>query len=300
MNRLDGLTAIVTGAGRGLGREHALLLAELGAHVVVNDNGGDLSGTGADKAPAQQVVEEITAAGGSAIAHISSVSDWDATKALVDCAVETYGGLDILVNNAGILRDRTIVQMSEEDWDLVLDVHVKGHFNVLKHAATYWRNESKAGRQRTAAIVNTTSGSGLKGNVGQANYASAKAGIAVLTVVAARELERYGVRSNAIAPVARTRLTMSTPGLADRLAATAQLEFDEWDPAHIAPLVAWLVSPRCQVSGRVFSIRGGLVEMHDQWPVVETFRKDGAWTVDELEKAMADLPAGPPSLTASA
>jgi len=291
METLTDRVAIVTGAGRGLGREHALLFAELGARVVVNDNGTAPDGTGDDRVPAQDVVDEITARGGEAVAHIGSVSDWDAGKEMIDLAVNTFGRLDILVNNAGILRDRTIVNMSESEFDSVVDVHLKGHFVPLRHAAEYWRNRAKAGDATDAAVINTSSGSGLRGNPGQANYASAKAGIAALTQVAARELERYQVRVNAIAPVARTRLTLQTPGLGDRVA-VADGEFDMWAPENVSPVVAWLAQADCQVSGQVFTVVGGMVGWEDGWARRETFQNEQRWTQEQLAKRLAGLPAG--------
>src|SRR5215471_14851056 len=218
MGALDGRIAIITGAGRGLGREHALLFAREGAKVVVNDLGGDMHGEGADRAPAQQVVDEITAMGGEAVANLDSAADWEGAERLIRTAIDTFGDLHVLVNNAGILRDRVIVNISEDEWDSVVRVHLKGHFAPMHFAANYWREQTKSGREVNAAIVNTTSTSGLFSNPGQANYDSAKSGIATLTQVMAKELVRYGVRANAIAPGARTRLTLSTPGLGEAIA----------------------------------------------------------------------------------
>src|SRR4030081_3087555 len=200
MGALDGRVAIITGAGRGLGREHALLFAQEGAKVVVNDLGGDINGTGEDRAPAQQVVDEIKAAGGEAVANVDNVADWDGAKRLIDTAIETFGDLHVLVNNAGVLRDRVLVNMSEQEWDSVIHVHLKGHFVPTRWAAAYWREQTKSGREVKAAVVNTSSTSGLLGNPGQTNYGAAKAGIAAFTTIAAEELVRYGVRVNAIAP----------------------------------------------------------------------------------------------------
>ncbi len=219
MGALDGRVAIITGAGRGIGREHALLLAAEGAKVVVNDLGGPVDGSGDgsgdDRSPAEQVVAEITEAGGEAIANADDVADWDGGKRLVDAAIDAFGDLHVLVNNAGILRDRVLVNMTEEDWDSVIHVHLKGHFVPTRHAAAYWREKSKAGEDVKASVINTSSTSGLLGNPGQSNYGAAKAGIGAFTVIAAQELSRYGVRVNAIAPAARTRMTESTPGLSD-------------------------------------------------------------------------------------
>ncbi len=288
----------MTGAGRGLGRAHALLLAQLGARVVVNDTGGGLRGDGGDNNAASEVVAEIQAAGGEAVAHFGSVSDWGAAQDMIALTVQTFGRLDILVNNAGILRDRMLVNMSEADWDSVIDVHLKGHFCTLHHAAAYWRSESKAGRAVDASVINTSSGSGLRGNPGQINYASAKAGIATMTLVAARELARYGVRVNAIAPVARTRLTESTPGLSDRIG--QEEGFDKWAPENVSPLVAWLASPECALSGEVFGIVGGRIARQQCWTEQELFEIDRRWTVDELPAALGHLPAGPAEFIFSA
>src|SRR6478735_577289 len=241
MGTLDGRVAIITGAGRGLGREHALLFAAEGAKVVVNDLGGDPHGEGADRAPAQQVADEILAMGGEAVANVDSVSDWDGAKRLVDLAIDTFGDLHVVVNNAGILRDKMLVNMTDAEWDAVINVHLKGHFCPTRHAAAYWREQVKAGKEVKAAIVNTSSGAGLLGNVGQTNYGAAKAGIAAMTMIEAMELSRYGVRANAIAPVARTRLTLETPGMGEMVAAPDDPgKFDAWDPGNVSPLVAGL------------------------------------------------------------
>lgn len=298
MASLAGKTAIVTGGGRGLGREHALLLAAQGASVVVNDNGAGPDGAADAATPADEVVAEIVAAGGHAVAHIGSVSDWDASQAMVQLAIDTYGRLDILVNNAGILRDRTIVNMSEDEWDSVMDVHLKGHFCPLRHAATHWRERTKAGEKVQASVINTSSPSGLRGNPGQVNYATAKGGIAIMTLVAARELERYGVRVNAIAPVARTRLTMAAPGFAD-VVTEEDGGFDQWAPENISPLVAYLASPQCELSGQVFSVIGGHIGLQRSWFEEESFDLDRRWTIEDLEKTLVHIPAGPPPFVSS-
>lgn len=298
MAALTGKTAIVTGGGRGLGREHALLLAAQGAAVVVNDNGAGPDGASDAATPADEVVAEIVAAGGRAVAHIGSVSDWEASRELVQLAVDSFGSLDVLVNNAGILRDRTIVNMSESEWDSVMDVHLKGHFCPLRHAAAHWRERSKAGEAVQASVINTSSPSGLRGNPGQVNYATAKGGIAIMTLVAARELERYGVRVNAIAPVARTRLTMAAPGFSD-VVTEDDGGFDQWAPENISPLVAYLASPQCSLSGQVFSVIGGHVGLQRSWFEEESFDLDRRWTVDELQAALSHIPAGPPPFVSS-
>jgi NAD(P)-dependent dehydrogenase (short-subunit alcohol dehydrogenase family) len=295
MGSLDGRVAIITGAGRGIGREHALLFAAEGASVVVNDLGGALDGSGDDRSPAQQVVDEIVAMGGKAVANGDDVTDWEGGKRLVEAAVETFGVLHVLVNNAGILRDKMLVNMSEDEWDAVVHVHLKGHFIPTRHAAGYWREQAKAGHQVQAAIVNTSSTSGLLGNPGQANYGAAKAGIGALTVIAAQELGRYGVRVNAIAPAARTRMTEQTPGLADIVAApTDPGIFDTWDPANVSPVVAALSMADCPVTGQVFFVQGGEVRRFQPWTMAETLRKDGRWDVAELAAKLPSLvtPAG--------
>jgi NAD(P)-dependent dehydrogenase (short-subunit alcohol dehydrogenase family) len=257
----EGRVAIVTGAGRGIGREYALMLAEQGAKVIVNDLGGDRDGTGADATPAQQVVDEITAMGGEAAVNGADVSDWDAAKGMVDQAVQTFGGLDIVVNNAGILRDRMLTNMTEEEWDLVTKVHLKGTFCPARHAAAYWRERSKAGETNDARLINTTSVSGIYGNVGQTNYGSAKQGIAGFTFIAALELERYGVTVNAIAPGALTRLTEDLGmGSASDEAKAAM------SPRWIAPLCTWLASPQSAgVTGRVFEASGQMLAVAEGW-----------------------------------
>ncbi|TSD40327.1 SDR family NAD(P)-dependent oxidoreductase [Rhodococcus sp. KBS0724] len=297
MATLVGRTAIVTGGGRGLGREHALLLAKLGANVVVNDNGAASDGSADSATPADEVVAEISARGGNAIAHVGSVSNWDQADEMVQLAVGHFGGLDILVNNAGILRDRMLVNMSESEWDSVMDVHLKGHFCPLRSAANHWRREAKAGNTVAGSVINTSSPSGLRGNPGQLNYAAAKAGIAAMTVIAARELERYGVRVNAIAPVARTRLTLSTPGFAELDAATSG--FDVFDPGNISPLVAYLATANCQISGQVFSVKGGHIGWERGWTEQSAYDKDSRWTVDELATALSEIPSGAPAYESS-
>ena len=233
MGALDGRVAIITGAGRGLGREHALLFASEGAKVVVNDLGGDIDGTGDDRAPAQQVVDEIKAMGGEAVANVDNVADWEGAQKLIQTAVDTFGTLHVLVNNAGILRDRVIVNMTETEWDSVIHVHLKGHFCPTRFAAAYWREQSKAGTPVKASIIHTSSTSGLLGNPGQANYGAAKSGIATFSQICSMELGRYGVRSNAIAPAARTRLTEQTPGLSEVVKVPEnEATFDAWAPGE--------------------------------------------------------------------
>jgi len=283
MGALDGRVAIITGAGRGLGREHALLFAAEGAKVVVNDLGGDSHGEGADATPAQQTVADIVAAGGEAVVNGDNVADWDGAGRLVQQAIDTFGDLHVLVNNAGILRDRVIINMTEAEWDAVIAVHLKGHFCPTRHAATYWREQTKAGKEVKASIIHTSSTSGLFSNPGQANYDSAKSGIATFSQVCAKELVRYGVRSNAIAPGARTRLTLETPGLGDAVKPPDDPgAFDLWDPANVSPFVAYLGTADCPLSGETFIVQGGLVQRVKSWSTVEKIDKGDRWTVAEL------------------
>ncbi len=283
MGALEGRIAVITGAGRGIGREHALLFAAEGAAVVVNDLGGSNAGEVADTGPAQQVVAEIVAAGGRAVANTANIADWAGAKALVRQAIDEFGGLDVLVNNAGILRDAFIPGMAEADWDAVVNVHLKGHFAMLHHAAAYWKAQSKAGDQPNAAVVNTASGSGVTlPNAGQANYGAAKAGIAALTLIAAEELERYGVRVNAIAPIARTRLTLATPGMGALMAEPEDGEVDLFAPANISPLVAYLATEKCGVTGAVYAVQGGAISRLAGWHDTETIETDGAWQIDDI------------------
>ena len=257
----EGRVAIVTGAGRGIGREHALLLAHHGAKVVVNDLGGSMDGEGDDTGPAQQVVDEVKAMGGEAIANTDDISDWDGAERLIKTAVDTFGGLDVLINNAGILRDRMLTNMSEAEWDAVIKVHLKGTFAPSRHAAAYWRDRSKAGETNDARIINTTSPSGIYGNVGQTNYGAAKAGIASFTIIAAKELGRYGVTVNAIAPAALTRMTENL-GMGQ---APEEIK-EQLSPAHIAPIVTWLASPdSAHVTGRVFDVTGRMLSVSEGW-----------------------------------
>jgi NAD(P)-dependent dehydrogenase (short-subunit alcohol dehydrogenase family) len=274
---LDGRVAIITGAGRGIGREHALLFAREGASVVVNDTGGGNDGSvdgTAELAPAD--------------ANRDDIAEWSGAEALVQTAIDVFGGLDILVNNAGILRDRLLVNMTEAEWDDVVRVHLKGHFAPSRFAAAYWREESKAGRGKPRHIVNTSSTSGLMSNPGQTNYGAAKSGIATLTQIAAKELARYDVKVNAIAPAARTRLTLATPGL-DEIMEPKDGAFDEWDPANIAPLVAYLSSTDCRFTGEVFFVQGGVVRRVRSWEMADEVRSDRTWSVADLSKALADI-----------
>ncbi|GAA5002396.1 SDR family oxidoreductase [Streptomyces siamensis] len=259
----EGRVVVVTGAGRGLGRAHALAFAAEGARIVVNDLGVGLDGTPGEGGPAARVAEEIRAAGGEAVAHGGDIATAEGAASLVRTALEAYGRLDTLVNNAGFLRDRMLVNLEEDDWDAVMRVHLKGHFLPLKHAAAYWRTEAKAGRTPSARVVNTSSGAGLLGSVGQGNYSAAKAGIVGLTLVAAAELGRYGVQVNAIAPAARTRMTERT--FAETMAAPGT-GFDAMAPENVSPLVVWLGSAAgAGVTGRVFETEGGRITVMEGW-----------------------------------
>lgn len=290
MGALDGRIAVITGAGRGIGREHALLFAREGAKVVVNDLGGGNDGSGNDSGPAHDVVAEITAFGGEAIANTDNVASWTGAKALVNQAIATFGGLDVVVNNAGILRDGYLANLNEDQWDSVLHVHLKGHFSVLHHAAVYWKSESKAGRQPNAAVLNTASGSGVTvANAGQINYGTAKAGIAAMTLVAAEELGQYGVRVNAIAPVARTRLTEATPGFGDIMRSTIEEGvIDPFHPANISPLVGYLCAEKTEITGQVYAVQGGSIQQLQGWTVTHTTETDDPWTIADVADRLAD------------
>ncbi|WP_027930142.1 SDR family oxidoreductase [Amycolatopsis thermoflava] len=292
---------IVTGAGRGIGRAHALAFAAEGARVVVNDVGVALDGSATGDGPAAQVVAEIEALGGEAVANTDDVADWTGARNLIGAALEQFGGLDVLVNNAGFVRDRMLVNLGEEEWDAVIRVHLKGHFAPLRHAAEYWRGEAKAGRTPSARVINTSSGAGLLGSVGQSNYSAAKAGIAGLTVVAAAELQRYGVTVNAIAPSARTRMTEEV------FAATMARPdegFDAMAPENVSPLVVWLGSVESAgVTGRVFEVEGGKVSLAQAWRHGPFVDKGSRWEPSELgpvvEKLIAEAPAPEPVYGAS-
>jgi NAD(P)-dependent dehydrogenase (short-subunit alcohol dehydrogenase family) len=280
MPSLDGKVALVTGAGRGIGREHALALAEAGAKVVVNDVGASLAGEGSDATPAQSVVNEIVAAGGEAVASYDDVSDFGAAEQMIRRAIDRFGGLDILVNNAGILRDRMLVNMGEHEWDAVIAVHLKGHFAPTRHAAAYWRARAKGGEPLRARVINTSSPSGVFGNVGQSNYGAAKAAIAGLTLIAAQELQRYGVTVNCLAPNARTRMTEETFG---ELPAPEEGEFDPLDPANMSPLVVALAADEAQdITGQCFFVWGGAVNVLQPWSAGELVVAEGRWDADDL------------------
>ena len=297
MPKLTGKVAIVTGAGRGIGRGHALELAQAGAKLVVNDLGGSLAGEGNDLSPAQQVVAEIEAAGGEAIANGANVADFTQAGELVQAAIDAFGRLDILVNNAGILRDRMLINMTEEEWDSVIAVHLKGHFAPTRHAAAYWRERSKAGDEVRGRVINTSSPSGVFGNVGQSNYGAAKAGIAGFTLIAAQELERYGVTVNCLAPNARTRMTEETFDMS-----APPDGFDPLDPSNMSPLVVALCADEAQgITGQVFHVWGGAVNALRGWSAGELFESDEKWDADALlGELVARFPDGvsPPGMMA--
>jgi NAD(P)-dependent dehydrogenase (short-subunit alcohol dehydrogenase family) len=299
MPKLDGKVAVVTGAGRGIGREHALALARAGAKIVVNDLGASLAGEGTDSGPAHDVVREIEALGGEAVANGENVADFAGAKRMIDGAIAAFGRLDILVNNAGILRDRMLVNMEEHEWDAVIEVHLKGHFAPTRHAAAHWRERSKAGDQLNARVINTSSPSGVFGNVGQVNYGAAKAGIVGFTLIAAQELQRYGVTVNAIAPNARTRMTEAAFGEIP----PPEEGFDPADPANNSPIVVALCADEAQdITGQVFFVYGGVVNMLSGWEAGELFASDERWDPEALLQELRDrLPGGaaPPGMLAS-
>jgi NAD(P)-dependent dehydrogenase (short-subunit alcohol dehydrogenase family) len=296
MGAVDGLVAVVTGGGRGIGREHALLLAREGARVVVNDLGGSGAGTGAEQTPAEDVAAEITGAGGEAVANYDDVADETGASSLVRAGVEAFGKVDIVINNAGVLRDRMLVNLEPEDFDVVVRVNLRGTYLVMRAAANHWRERSKAGEQISAAVVNTASESGLFANVGQSNYGAAKTGVATMTQIAAKELRRYGVRVNAIAPRARTRLTEELLG---ERATAKEDRFDYWHPGNVAPFVVYLASPLCELSGQIFMVGGGQMvrirpfEADPEWQL----EKHERWSVEDLSEAAAQLaPPAPISM----
>jgi len=283
----SGRVVIVTGAGRGLGRAHAVEFARQGARVVVNDLGAELDGSGRSSGPAAEVVAEIRALGGEAVVNGDDIADWKGAAHLVQAAVDAFGRLDVLVNNAGFLRDRMFVNASEDEWDAVVRVHLKGHFAVARHACVYWRDRSKAGEKVDARIINTSSGAGLQGSVGQAVYSAAKAGIAALTLVQAAELARYGITANAIAPSARTRMTAEA--FKDMMA-RPESGFDAMAPENVSPLVVWLGSAEARdVTGRVFEVSGGRISIADGWRLGPEVDRGERWDPADVGNAVRDL-----------
>ncbi len=286
----DGRTVIVTGAGRGIGRSHALAFAAAGANVVVNDLGAEVDGGGASTGPAAEVVDAIRAMGGRAVVNGDDVADWDGGQRLIRTAIDEFGGLDVVVNNAGILRDRMLVNMSLDEWDAVIRVHLRGTFIPTQIATAYWRERAKAGERNDARIINTSSSSGIYGNVGQTNYGAAKVGIAAFTIIASKELTRYGVTVNAIAPGALTRMTENLPSAMERTAKPD--EFDAGDPDNISPLVVWLASTEsASVTGRVFNVRGGHISVAEGWFAGPDVDKGDRWEPAELGAVIPDLVA---------
>lgn len=282
-----GRVVIVTGAGGGIGRAHALAFAAAGAQVVVNDIGTSRGGDGQSTSPAEQVVGEIEAAGGEALANFADVADWEQSEALVAATLAHFGRLDVLVNNAGILRDRMFVSSTLDEWDAVMRVHLRGHYCVARHAAAHWRTEAKAGRTPDARIINTSSGAGLLGSVGQSAYSTAKGGIASLTLVQAAELARYGVTANAIAPAARTRMT---EGPFSEMMKAPESGFDAWAPENVSPLVVWLGSKASSaVTGRVFEIQGGMIQLADGWRPGPRVDQEARWRPEDIGDAVASL-----------
>jgi NAD(P)-dependent dehydrogenase (short-subunit alcohol dehydrogenase family) len=292
MGICDGRVVVITGAGRGLGRSHALAFAREGAKVVVNDLGGAPDGTGASAGPAHDVVDEIRAMGGEAVANADDVADFDAAAGIIATALDTFGRLDVVVNNAGILRDRMFVNVQPDEWDATIRVHLRGHFCVGRHASSYWRDRAKAGESVDARLINTSSGAGLMGSVGQTAYAAAKAGIAAMTIVQAVELGRYGVTVNGLAPSARTRLT---EGVFTDMMKEVDAGFDAMDPDNISPLVVWLGSAESRdVTGRLFEIEGGVLSVCDGWQHGPRVEKDRRWEPSEVGPALRELIAQAP------
>jgi NAD(P)-dependent dehydrogenase (short-subunit alcohol dehydrogenase family) len=296
MGILDGKIAVVTGAGHGVGRGHAVQLAEAGAKVVVNDLGGSTRGEGADESVAQAVVDVIRSRGGEAVADANDVSSWSGSKAMIDKAIDSFGGLDILVNNAGILRDKMIFNMEESDWDAVIAVHMKGHFNPTRHACAHWREQAKQrpGGRVNASIIHTSSSVGLLGNVGQTNYAAAKGGIAMFSIAVGHDMERYGVRSNCVAPSGSTRLL---PGAGERVLEPDEYEaYSHRDPGNVAPLVVWLASDLSgNVSGQTFLSIGGTITRFAPWTAAQAVTVPGnnrRWNPTELGQAMDQVVFG--------
>lgn len=287
MGICDGRTVIITGAARGLGRAYALAFAAEGANVVVNDIGTSLGGEGRDTSAADGVVKEIRAAGGQAIANYDDVTDWDAAKRIVDAAIEGFGDLHVVVNNAGIVRDRMFVSATIEEWDATMQVHLRGHFCISRHAVNYWRAKQKDGGNPDARIINTTSGAGLQGSIAQAAYSTAKGGIASLTLVQAAELGRYGITANALAPSARTRMTEQA--FAEKMATEGEA-FDVMDPANIAPAVVWLGSDQsADVTGCVFELEGGKIMIEDGWREGPVIDKGARWNPADVGEAVHSL-----------
>lgn len=291
---LEGRIAVITGAGRGIGRHYALLFAAEGAKVVVNDLGCEADGTGTDPAVAQAVVDEITAAGGTAVANSDDVAEMAGAESVLAQSLDAFGGVDVVVNNAGILRDKMFASMSEDDWDAVIRGHLKTTFCMTRVCAGWWRDQTKAGETVNASVINISSTSGLIGQVGQSNYGAAKSAIAGMTVIIAQELGRYGVRVNCVTPAGRTRMTEGAPGVAEMVAKPAE-GFDVYHPFHPAPVVGWLATADCEVTGRAFMAKGGDVRWYTPWLRQDFLDDEREWTIAELVEAMKDLPPAPVS-----
>lgn len=296
MSRLQGRVTVVTGAGRGLGRAHALELASHGAMVVVNDLGGDLRGVGSDASPARQVVAEIEQRGGRAIASGHDIADWDQAAELVAFAVEHFGDLHVLVNNAGILRDRTLANMSSDEWDAVLRVHLKGAAAMTRHAVAYWREQSRAGLGIDASVVHTSSIAGLLGNFGQANYSAAKLAVLALSRVVTLEAGKYGVRSNVVSPGGRTRMATAMPNWDERANTPVAGEFDHLDPANVSPLIAWLAAADCPATAQVFHITGEHLLVFALPQVIHHRRTEGRWSLEALDRVVPEVMVEPATL----
>lgn len=290
MGALDGRVVVITGAAGGLGREYARLFAEEGAQLVLNDIGAARDGSGNDPGVVQRLAADVAAAGADAVGNAEDISTMPGAQRVLEQALDTYGDVHALVNSGGMLRDRMFVNMAEEEWDAVVRGHLRAHFCPTRTVAGYWRDRSKSGHDVSAAIVNTTSNAGLFSQPGQSNYAAAKAGIAGLTITLADELSRYGIRVNAISPAARTRMTTEVPGMAEMVAAPAsEDEFDVYHPGNVAPVVAWLCSATCRVTGRVLYSQGGQVRVLGGWHYTETVDKGSRWTVDELDAQLGKV-----------
>lgn len=290
MGALEGRVAVITGAGRGMGREHARLFGAEGAALIVNDTGAERDGTGADPTVVETVAAELGAQGTPVVASTDDVTTLDGAEHTLALALDAWGHVDVVVNNAGILRDRMFVNMTEDDWDTVVRGHLRSTFCTTRAAAGHWREQAKAGETVRAAVINVSSTSGLFGAVGQSNYGAAKAGIAALSVILAQELDRYGVRVNAIVPVARTRMTEEVAGIADLVRAPDDpAEFDTYHPANVSPVVAWLAMEDCPMTGRVLYVRGSQVRVMEGWRHGSTFEHDGPWSVAECARALAHV-----------
>jgi len=290
---LEGRRVLITGAGRGMGREHARLFAAGGARVVVNDNGAARDGQGHDPSVVAAIAAELTDGGADVLSSDHDIATMAGAEAAIGSAIEAWGGLDVVVNNAGILRDRMFVNMTEDEWDVVIRGHLKSTFCTTRVAAGHWRDRTKAGEDVHAAVVNVSSTSGLIGAVGQSNYGAAKAGIAAMTVILAQELGRYGVRCNAIVPVARTRMTEEVAGIADVVRAPEDpAKFDVFHPANVAPVVAWLATEGCPATGRVLYVRGGEVRLVEGWHYVRTWKHGGPTSIADVDEALGTLLAG--------